>query len=272
MLNVFAVSDSTGETAECAIRAALVQYQDAPVEVARKEQVDTAAHVRKVVCEAASCKAIIVHTLASAKLRWLMLEETHTHGVEAIDLMGPLLDRLSWHLHREPQEKPGLAKKLRKAKEKEIAAVEYAFRHDDGHNSHDLERAEIVLAGISRSMKTPTMLYLAYRGWYTANVPLVPGIPPPESLLQFPKERVFCLFMEPEYLLDLRKVRAEAEGIPLEGYATLAQVRRELSHAKQLCAVYGWWRMDVTGKSVEEVGQEIIALASKRKAAPRTDA
>jgi regulator of PEP synthase PpsR (kinase-PPPase family) len=271
MLKIFIVSDATGETAERVVRAGLVQFADAAVSFVRRRNVRTPEQIRALAQEAAAETSVIFHTLVSDHLRRVMLEQCRLHGVESLDMLGPVLERLAARLKLSPQERPGLFKQLTEAKSREIEAVEFAFRHDDGQNPEGLDRAEIVLVGVSRSMKTPTMLYLAYRGWYAANVPLVPGIPPPDSLVQFPKDRVFCLFMEPEYLLDLRKVRAEAEGIPLEGYATLSQVRRELSHAKQLCTTYGWWRMDVTGKSVEEVGQEIIALASKRKAVRKTD-
>ena len=87
---------------------------------------------------------------------------------------------------------------MTEAKTREIEAVSFAFRHDDGQNPQDLDRAEVVLVGVSRSMKTPTMLYLAYRGWFAANVPLVPGLPPP-TLLALPAERVFCLRWPPRY-------------------------------------------------------------------------
>ena len=57
-------------------------------------------------------------------------------------------------------------------------------------------------------MKTPTMLYLAYRGWFAANVPLIAETDPPPGLVAFPPERVYCLHMTPERLQELRRVRA----------------------------------------------------------------
>ena len=98
--------------------------------------------------------------------------------------------------------------------------MSYAFRHDDGQHAQDLDRAEVVLVGVSRTMKTPTMLYLAYRGWFAANVPLVLGIEPPRPLLALSPNRVFCLSMAPERLEQLRRVRAAEESIPLEPYAS----------------------------------------------------
>ncbi|MGA2060080.1 MAG: kinase/pyrophosphorylase, partial [Thermoguttaceae bacterium] len=113
------------------------------------------------------------------------------------------------------------------------------------------------------TMKTPTMLYLAYRGWFAANVPLVPGIGPPKSLLAVPAGRVFYLAAAPDSLQQMRRARAEEESIPLEGYVSPDQIRRELAYADQLCRKHLWQRIDVTGKSVEEVAREIIIVLSE---------
>ena len=121
----------------------------------------------------------------------------------------------------------------------------------------------MVLVGISRTMKTPTMLYLAYSGWFAANVPLVPGIAPPKPLLAVAAERVFCLVASPDSLRQMRRARAEEESIPLEGYVSPDIIRRELAYADQLCRKHLWQRIDVTGKSVEEVAREIILVLSQ---------
>ncbi len=261
-LTVFVVSDATGGTAERMARSALAQFADAPVRFVRRTQVRTPQQVRAALQEAAGQNSVVFHTLVSEDLRRLMLDEARLHGVDCLDMMGPLLDRLSRRLGLVPQEKPGLFRQLEEAKEREIEAVAFAFHHDDGQNTGDLQRAEIVLVGVSRTMKTPTMLYLAYRGWFAANVPLVPGVPLPAPLLAVPRQRVFCLALTPERLRQLRCTRAVKEGIPLEPYASPEQVQRELAFAEDLCRTYRWRPIDVTGKSVEEVAREITLLLS----------
>ena len=124
----------------------------------------------------------------------------------------------------------------------------------------ELNKAEVVVVGISRTMKTPTMIYLAYRGWFAANVPLIPEVAPPRALLALPSERVLCLVMDPGRLRELRLVRAKQSAIPLEPYASRDRILQELHHCKRLCLSCGWRTIDVTGKSVEEVAREIIAL------------
>ncbi len=263
MLTVFVVSDATGNTAERMARSALVQFEDAAVRLVRRDRIGTPEQVRAVIGEAAGEDALIVYTLVSDELRRLMLAESRMHGVDSLDLLGPLLERLSLHLHLTPQEKPGLFQQLTEARSREIETVAFAFRHDDGQNVEDLHRAEVVLVGVSRTMKTPTTLYLAYRGWFAANVPLIPELPLPEPLLALPPERVFRLSMRPEQLRQWRRARATIEAIPLEPYASLAQVSKETQFAERLCAQHGWRRMEVTGHSVEEVARMIITLLAK---------
>jgi regulator of PEP synthase PpsR (kinase-PPPase family) len=263
MLTIYVVSDGTGGTADRMARSALIQFENATVNLVRRPNVRSAKKLRVVVEEAAAGESLILHTLVSDELRGLMVSETRLHGVDALDMMGPILDRLARHLKLDPQEKPGLFQQLVEARTREIEAVAFAFRHDDGQNPGDLERAEVILVGISRTMKTPTMLYLAYRGWFAANVPLVPGIGPPKSLLAVPAGRVFYLAAAPDSLQQMRRARAEEESIPLEGYVSPDQIRRELAYADQLCRKHLWQRIDVTGKSVEEVAREIIIVLSE---------
>jgi len=260
VLYLYVVSDATGETAERVVRSALVQFESAETTVVRRGHVRTEEQVRQVVAEAAGMQAVILHTLVSDDLRRCMLAETRRQAVDSMDLMGPILDRLALHLHLTPREMPGLFKQLGEARQREIEAVEFAFRHDDGQRVEGLPQAEVVLVGASRTMKTPTTLYLAYRGWFAANVPLVPEMPVPATLESFPASRVFCLLLTPNRLLELRHARASYLEMPNEGYATLAAVRRDLRHSQQLAREYGWHTIDATGKSVEEIAQEIVTL------------
>jgi len=259
-LTVFVVSDATGETAERLSRAALIQFGDAPVRLVRHGKVRTLEQIRAVVQEASGGDSIILHTLVSDELRRQMLAESRLHGVDALDAIGAVLERIATHLHLTPREKPGLFKQLTEAKTREIEAVAFAFRHDDGQNADGLDRAEVVLVGASRTKKTPTMLYLAYRGWFAANVPIVLGVDLPKVLHAVRRQRIFCLTMNAGQLRELRCVRAGGERIPSEPYTSLEYIRKELLHSRQLCLEHGWQHIDVTSKSVEEVSREIIAL------------
>jgi hypothetical protein len=180
-----------------------------------------------------------------------------------MDLMGPVLDRLANQLKLAPQQIPGLFQHLMDSKSRHIEAVDFAFLHDDGQRAEELDRAEIVLVGPSRTIKTPTTLYLAYRGWFVGNVPLIPEIALPPSLISLSPKRVFCFSMDAIRLQELRLVRSEHQKIPIEPYATLGQIRKELDHSRRLCSLYNWHQIDVTGKSVEELALEITSLLPK---------
>ncbi|MGC9398394.1 MAG: pyruvate, water dikinase regulatory protein [Anaerolineae bacterium] len=267
MLTIFVISDGTGATAEQVVRAALMQFEEAPVMLVREGDVKTPEAVRDVVRRAADATAegvLIVHTLVSDHLRRIMLEEARSHNIDAMDLMGPMLDRLSTQLALSPQEKPGLLSQLREERARRIEAVEFALRHDDGLHHEELDAAEIILVGVSRTMKTPTCIYLAYRGWFAANVPIIRDIPLPASLLKLPPQRVFGLITTPERLVELRKTRARYTGLPEHStYTDYNTVREELRHARHLCAQNRWRLVNVTGKSVEEVSNEIVTLIQR---------
>jgi len=268
VLVILVVSDATGETAERMVRSALVQFPGAAANVVRHGNVRTAEQVQEVVRQAAAQEAIIFHTLVSTELRRLMLAECRIHGVDAMDLMGPVLDRLTVHLDVPPKEQPGLFKQLVESASRRIEAVEFAFRHDDGKRAEELGKAEIVLVGVSRTMKTPVTVFLAYHGWFVANVPVVAGTEMPAALTGVPSSRVFCLLMSAGRLAELRRVRAEQLGIPREPYADVSAVRQELRESERLALEHGWRLVDVTGKSVEEVAGEIVGLVGGVGARP----
>jgi len=260
-LTIYAVSDATGGTVESVAAAALVQFRNPRATIERRGQVRTVKQVRAVVEQAAQRGGVLIlYTLVSDALRRALLAAARRHGVETLDLLGPVLRRLMVCLKKQPMRRPGAFKHLIRAHPREIEAVEFAVRHDDGRLTEGLNGAEIVLVGASRTMKTPTTLYLAYRGWLVANVPILPEVPLPPELAALPADRVFCLLMAPARLQELRASRARAMNIPLEPYASLEHIRRELVHSEQLSLAHGWHQIDVSGKSVEEVAREIVLL------------
>jgi [pyruvate, water dikinase]-phosphate phosphotransferase / [pyruvate, water dikinase] kinase len=257
-LTIFVVSDATGETAERVVRSALAQFENIQVTLIRRGHVSNAEQVRAILMEASMQDSFVLHTLVSDELRRVMLAESRYLRVDTLDLMGPALDRLATHLHLTPLEKPGLFKQLIEVQSRHIEAVEFAFAHDDGLHPEEFGKADMVLVGVSRTMKTPTMLYLAFKGWFCANVPLVHGVPQEPILETLPRERVFCLMMTPARLVELRRARASYMGLPADPYASLEAIRQEIRFAEDLCSRRAWQRIDVTGKSVEEVAQEIL--------------
>ena len=261
--HVFAVSDGTGATAERVIRAALTQFTK-PVEVERFGEVRTVQQVKDLVQRAAEQGAFIVHTLVTPDLRRTMFEEGRRRNISTLDLMGPLLDRLSDLLGTSPLAQPGMYGPMTEAYYRRIEAIEFALGHDDGRHPEELERAEIVLVGVSRTGKTPLSMYLSYRGWLVGNVPIVLGIDPPEILFRLPSKRVIGLTVEPRRLATLRRARAERLGGRLREYTDPTHVREEVRYALGIFDQHGWAVVDMTSKPIEEAAAEIVALVGKK--------
>lgn len=262
---IFAVSDGTGTTAERVIRAALTQFpQD--VEVRRFGEVRTVEQIQRVVREAARARALVVHTLVSADLRQTMFEEGRRHHVQTLDLMGPLLERVSDLLGTPPLAQPGLYRM--EDFNRRIEAVDFALRHDDGRNVEELIHAEIVLVGVSRTGKTPLSIYLAYRGWLVGNVPVVLEVNLPPVLSRLPRERVIGLTVDPVRLAQLRQVRIRRISPVVSQYADLRYIRAEVAYALDLFHRNGWSVVDMTSKPVEEAAAEVVALVTGHSAGP----
>jgi len=263
--HIFVVSDGSGATAERVVQAALTQFKGAPVAIERRSSVRSEERVRRVVCEAAKADGCIVHTLVLDTLRDEMVRAGRLHNVETIDLMGPLMARLSQQLSVSPAEKPGLFRQLNKEYFRRIETMEFAFHHDDGRRAHELDMAEIVLVGVSRTFKTPLSIYLAFKGWFVANVPIVWEKDPPPSLFDLPFARVFGLTIDPERLTELRQAREKRWGKALGDYAEEGFVRREIAHARRIFNRHPDWPIiDVTHKPIEEIASEILALIENR--------
>lgn len=265
MHHIFIVSDGTGQTAERTLKAALTQFTAAEVEITRRPEVRSNEQALYIVEEAAEVGGIIVHTVVSNELRRTIRRFGRLRDVETIDLFGPLLARLSEYFANSPAEKPGLFQKLNEEYFRRIDAMEFALAHDDGMRSSELHKAEIVLIGVSRTFKTPLSIYLAFKGWFVANIPIIMDMKPPPALFKLKPGHVFCLTTNPRRLADLRSVRDEYLGRKTGSYADPDFVRRELAYAKRIFKERPDWPLiDVTNKPIEEISSEILALVRGR--------
>ncbi len=204
--------------------------------------------------------------MVSTKLRHLILEKGRLHDLITIDLMGPLLAQLSNQFENIPTEKPGIYHNLSKAYFQRIEAIEFTLRHDDGRRVEELDNAHIVLLGVSRTFKTPLSVYLAHKGWFVANVPIILGMSIPDILFTLPPERIFCLTTYPNRLAVLREVRDKHLGGLTGEYATLSYVQKELTYALKIFRAHPNWNIiNVTYKPIEEISSEILSILRKKK-------
>jgi regulator of PEP synthase PpsR (kinase-PPPase family) len=260
MQKIFVVSDGTGRTAEQVLKAALTQFPNAFVETIMKQEVRSEQQIEELMLEVKAENGFILHTLVSQTLRDAMTRISRLHHVESMDLMGPLLARLSTYLSNKPTQEPGLFFKLNEEYFKRIDSMQFAFNHDDGQRFYDYEKAELILVGVSRTFKTPLSIYFAFRGWFVGNYPVVLGVEPPSVLSKLSPGRVFGLTTDAADLATLRTVRQQYLGGNAGSYSTLDQVRRELNYAENIFAKHQWPVITVTSKPIEEIACEILAV------------
>lgn len=260
MNRVFVVSDGTGRTADQALRAALTQFPKPHPEIVLRASVQDLSQVESVILEAAMERSFIVHTLVSDHLREEMARLSRIHNVTSIDLIGPMLSRLAVFFDNSPVGVPGLFHTLNREYFKRIDAMQFAINHDDGQRDYEYSKAEIVLVGVSRTFKTPLSMYLAFKGWFVANYPIVLDIELPESLHDLPRGNVIALMTQPYELSGLREARQHYLGGAAGHYSSVDFVRKELSYAQSIFVRFGWPVIHVTNKPIEEIAAEILKL------------
>ena len=267
------VSDSTGETVTTVARACVAQFEGVvPVEhvwsfVRNRAQVDQVLSMVK------ALPGVVIYTLISPDLRQALHDGCRALNIPSVAVLDGVLDALSSLLGAETRPAIGRQHALDAGYFSRIDAMAFMLRHDDGQCANELEQADVVLVGVSRTSKTPTSIYLANRGVKVANVPVVPDCPLPPELDALSGPLVVGLTISPEPLVQirmnrLRQLRLEDERrmSAFEGdYAELERVRAELVHARRLFARHGWPVIDVTRRSVEETAAAIFQLLQARE-------
>ena len=269
--HIFIVSDSTGVTSEMVVKAALTQFKTCNVYLHKYPNVRTIEDLVKIMEEAQTKRGVVVFTLVIPELRKKIVQEGLKRAVPTIDILGPLLSRLQDLLEISPMAIPGLFRHLNEEYYKRIECIDYAVKHDDGRNVKDIKDADIVLVGVSRTSKTPISMYLAYRGYRTANIPVIYNMPLPSQLDEIDNNKVIGLTIEPYRLRQIRLARAEKLKMPLsDPYIEMNMLMNEVSYALHLFNERGWHIVDVTSKSIEEAATTIMELVGKRPKGPAT--
>jgi regulator of PEP synthase PpsR (kinase-PPPase family) len=264
------VSDSTGETLVTVARAAAVQYVGmAPIEhiypaVRSPYQLD------RVLADIETEPGVVLYTLLDGELTTRLEDKCRDLGLPCLSILGPVLSLFQSYLGTESTYRVGAQHVLNAEYFKRIDAVNYTMMHDDGQLTDELEDADVILVGVSRTSKTPTSIYLANRGVKAANIPLVPDIPLPSALMSARHPLVVGLIATPERIVQIRENRLL--GLKAyqhdNRYVDRTSVSEELIFARRLCAKQNWPIIDVTRRSIEETASAIIALLAERRRHP----
>jgi regulator of PEP synthase PpsR (kinase-PPPase family) len=267
---IIIVSDGTGETAAQMTKAAMVQFSDHDAFFVRHKNIRNEAQIEAICEDAVETNDLIVYTIVSPQLRQYLVNHLRQKNIASVDLLGPLLVGLASYFGYEPKSIAGLLHDVNESYFKRIEAMEYTIQHDDGRDLNGLEKADIIILGISRTSKTPLSMYLSHQGWKVANIPLIDGFEPPQELLAVDQRRVIGLTIDPENLATIRRARLERLGQNEGGeYADPDKVNQEIEYANELFRKNRKWPVfNVTGKALEETASEIIKLMASRRLTP----
>ena len=266
-LTLFIVSDSVGETADLVAKAAASQFRQGleTISIKRFSHIDDESQLNEIVYLAKQQNAIIVYTLVKSTMCQKLKEECNLKGIHCLDLLGPIIKRIGIELGEKPLEEPGLVRQLDEDYFKQIEAIEFAVKYDDGRDPRGILRADIVLIGVSRTSKTPLSQYLAHKRYKVANIPLVPEVDPPEELYSIDPNKCFGLVISPKKLNFIRKERLIALGLKDDAnYARVDRIEAEINHFNNVVSKIGCTVIDVTNRAVEETANVILNEITNR--------
>jgi regulator of PEP synthase PpsR (kinase-PPPase family) len=210
---------------------------------------------------------IVLYTLVDHTLGEKLETRCREMSVPCLSVLGPVLSLFHGYLGAETTPRVGGQHMLNPAYFRRIEALNFTMMHDDGQHTEDIEDADVVLIGVSRTSKTPTSIYLANRGIKTLNIPLVPEVDPPAELETTKKPLVIGLYASPERIVQIRQNRllslnaAQSDS----AYIDRERVSQEIAASKKLCAKHGWPSIEVSRRSIEETAAAVIALLQERR-------
>ncbi|WCP13597.1 Putative pyruvate, phosphate dikinase regulatory protein [Sphingobium sp. AntQ-1] len=272
-IHLHLLSDSTGETLENIAKAAIGLFEN--VEAIRHfwPMVRSDVHLDRIMEEISANPGLVLFTLTNHPLRKRLETRCRALGLPHVAALDSVADALSNILGQETRTRPGRKHILDEAYFARIEAIQFTIAHDDGVGHENWEEADIVLAGVSRASKTPTSIYLANRGYKTANIPLVPESPPPHNLYSLKHPMVVGLTVSPERLIQIRRNRLlSLNQAPETAYVDNEKVQEELAFARRMFADNGWPVIDMTRRSIEEAAAAIINLFNDRELAEGVEA
>ncbi|MGY6709958.1 MAG: pyruvate, water dikinase regulatory protein [Rhizobiaceae bacterium] len=257
------ISDATGETLLAAGRAAAAQYKDARAIEHIYPLIRTERQLMKVFEDIEEAPGIVLYTIVDQELAYKIDERCVALGLPYVSVIEPVLAVFQSYLGTPAGRRVGAQHALDAEYFRRIEALNFTMEHDDGQLPDDVEQADIVLVGISRTSKTPTSIYLANRGIKTANVPIVLDVPLPDALLSARKPLIVGLLASAERISQVRENRILGTGYDPGAYVERSSILQELNYARALCKRHGWPTIDVSRRSIEETAAAILALRSK---------
>jgi [pyruvate, water dikinase]-phosphate phosphotransferase / [pyruvate, water dikinase] kinase len=260
------VSDSTGETVGLVARACLAQFENIEATEHLWNMIRSEDQARDVIAAIKEHPGFVLYTIVNEDTRNILEEGCRRLQVPCIAILDPIIGELGAHLGAEVHAQPGRQHVMDAEYFSRIEAMHFVLSHDDGQSTRDLDDADVVLLGVSRTSKTPTSIYLANRGIKTANIPIVPGVALPDELFSANGPLIVGLTKDPKRLVEIRRQRLRLLDQDEEtDYVDLEKVSNEINEARRLFTKHNWPVINVSRKSIEETAATIIQLYNRRK-------
>jgi len=259
------VSDATGETLETVVRAATAQFENVEAVEHSHISILTRKRMTMVLENIAENPGIVMFTIVSEDMRKQLIKGCRNLGVPCIPVLDPVLVSLANFLGEQSRGQPGRQHMLDAEYFSRIEALNFTMAHDDGQLPGEIGKADIILAGVSRTSKTPTSIYLAHRGYRVANIPIVPGCPLPPDLDGLEGPLIVGLTANPRRLVQIRESRLKTYHQEESAYIDPESVQTEVVAARRLFSRNHWPVIDVTRRSIEETAAAIIALSRQQQ-------
>ena len=265
--NVYLVSDSTGETLDRIFLSLKSQFANFDYEKKEFAFVRTEQQIDKIIKECNNSEnSLILYTIVESKLAKYITNQSEINDVPCFGILGNLILSFSKLLNQKAIHKPSAQHVLDDDYYKRIEAIQFTMSHDDGKKVDDINNADVVLLGVSRTSKTPTSIYLANRGFKTINIPLVSDQKLPKNLMSDTKACIIGLIADPERLADIRRNRvAIMKDHKIKEYTELEHIKKEVNESKNLFKRNNWPIIDVTRRSVEETAASILKIIEIKK-------
>lgn len=261
------VSDSTGETLLATSRAVVARYQNAQAIEHIYPMVRDKKSLETVIKNIDGKPGIVLYTIADKLLGNNLHSACSKMGVPNVSILEPIFSIFQKYLGMATSHKPGAQHELNSDYFKRMEALNFTLMHDDGLLPDNIDEAEVVLLGISRTSKTPTSIYLANRGVKTVNLPLVPNVKIPQQLYEAKKPLIVALIASTDRIYQVRENRLLGSGeiSSTLNYVDRAHIANEIVYTRKLVSENKWPLIDVTTKSIEETAANIIALLNDHK-------
>ncbi len=256
------ISDATGETLIKAARAVASQYANATAIEHVYPMIRRLSQLDKVLQNIDNEPGIVLYTITDPQIARTLETRCTEMGLRCISLLKPVYKIFQSYLGNPTRQKVGAQHTLDMEYFNRIEALDFSMIHDDGALPSNIEEADIIIIGISRTSKTPTSIYLANRGVKTTNYPLVPDVPIPDVIVNAKKPLVVALIATTDQIYHVRQNRelGELSKIGDDSYTNRATIAEELSYTRRLCKQNAWPMIDVTRKSIEEASAAILEL------------